>query len=96
MEEPVNSASGSDFRFSRRMDGENGRVDYKKFLKTVLALGGVAQWIECWTKKQRVASLIPSMGTGLGCRPGPQEGALNRQPYNDVSLPFFFLPFPFL
>ena len=26
------------------------------------ALAGVAQWIECWPVKQRVASLIPSLG----------------------------------
>ena len=37
-----------------------------------LALAGVAQWIEHWTAKQRVASSIPSQGTCLGCRPGPQ------------------------
>ena len=27
---------------------------------------GVAQWIECWTVKQRVDSSIPRRGTGLG------------------------------
>ena len=39
---------------------------------TNLALAGVAQWIECRPGKQRVAGLIPSQGTCLGCRPGPQ------------------------
>ena len=38
----------------------------------VFALAGVAQWIECWPVNQRVASLIPSQGTCLGCGPGPQ------------------------
>ena len=43
------------------------------FLKFPLgALAGVAQWIEHWTVKQRVASSIPSQGTCLGCRPGSQ------------------------
>ena len=37
-----------------------------------LALAGVAQWIECWPRNQRVAGLIPSQGTCLGGRPGPQ------------------------
>ena len=33
------------------------------------ALAGVAQ---CLTANQRIASLIPSQGTCLGCGPGPQ------------------------
>ena len=41
-------------------------------LVKVLALGGVAQWIEHRLANQRVAGLIPSQGTCLGCRPGPQ------------------------
>ena len=36
-----------------------------------IALTGVAQWIEHWTANQRVAGLIPSQGTCLGCRPSP-------------------------
>ena len=40
--------------------------------------------------------LIPSQGTRLGCRPGPQEGALKRQPHIDVPHPSFLLPFPSL
>ena len=35
------------------------------------ALAGVAQWIDCWPVNQRVAGLISSQGTCLGCRPGP-------------------------
>ena len=35
----------------------------------------VAQWIEHGPANQRVAGSNPSQGTGLGCRPGPQEGA---------------------
>ena len=38
------------------------------------ALAGVAQWIECWPVNQRVAGLIPSQGTCLGCRPGSPVG----------------------
>ena len=36
------------------------------------ALAGVAQWTECQPANQRVAGLIPSQGTCLGCWPGPQ------------------------
>ena len=49
-------------------------------------LAGVAQWLECWPAGQGVAGLIPSQGTCLGCRPGPQLGAFERQPI-DASLP---------
>ena len=35
-------------------------------------LAGVAQWIEHWPVNQRVLNSIPSQGTCLGCRPGPQ------------------------
>ena len=48
-------------------------------------LVGVDQWIECWTAKQKVASSVPSQGTCLGCGPGPQLEACERQPI-DVSL----------
>ena len=36
------------------------------------ALAGVAQWIKCRPVNHRVAGLIPSQGTCLDCRPGPQ------------------------
>ena len=36
------------------------------------ALAGVAQWIEHPPMNQRVTGSIPSQGTCLGCRPGPQ------------------------
>ena len=36
------------------------------------ALAGVAQWIEHRLVNQRVAGLIPSLGTCLGCRPSLQ------------------------
>ena len=35
-----------------------------------------------WTK----GSWVPSQGTCLSCRPGPQSGELKRQPHIDVSL----------
>ena len=37
-----------------------------------MALAGVAQWIELQPANQRVASLIPSQGTCLGCGPDAQ------------------------
>ena len=51
---------------------------------------GVAQWVEHGPSKQRVVSLIPSQGTCLGCRPGPQWGMCKRQHPIDVSLPLSF------
>ena len=50
-----------------------------------VALAGVAQWIECQPANQKVAGLIPSQGTCLGCGPGAQLGACERQRI-DVSL----------
>ena len=47
---------------------------------------GVAQWIECGPGNRKVAGLIPSQGTHLGCGPGPQLEACKRQPV-DISLP---------
>ena len=57
-----------------------------------VALAGAAQWIECQPENQRVAGLIPSQGTCLGCWPGAQWGALKGHPPIDVPLP----PFPSL
>ena len=69
----------------------------RHFTKTTrTALAGVAQWIEHQTVKQRVPGLIVSQGTRLGCGPGPQYGAHEKQPHIDVSLPLFLLPFPSL
>ena len=63
----------------------------KKLNKFTLA--GVAQWTEWQLANQRVIGLISNQGTCLGCGSGPQEGALKRQPYIDVSLPLS-LPSP--
>ena len=60
------------------------------FQLDILALAGVAQWIECGPVKQKVAGLIPSQGTCLGCRPSPHLGAHERQPIH-VTLPLFSL-----
>ena len=62
--------------------------------RTFPALASVAQWIEHQTAKQRVAGTIPSQGTCLGCRAGPQQGVHERQPHIDVSLPLFLPPPP--
>ena len=59
-------------------------VGIKKLQRT---LAGVAQRTECQPENQRVAGLIPSQGTCLGCGPGPQQGVHERQPYIDVSPP---------
>ena len=40
--------------------------------KKWLALAGVALWIEHRPVNQKVIGWIPSQGTCLGCRPGPQ------------------------
>ena len=53
------------------------------------ALAGVAQWIERWTANQRVAGLIPSQGTCLGCGPGPSRGCSR----GNHTLMFLFLSF---
>ena len=55
---------------------------------------GSVDW--AWPADQRVSSSIPSQGTCLGCKPGSQCGAWERQPHIDVSLPLFLLPFPSL
>ena len=57
-------------------------------------LAGVAQWIEHRPANQRITSSIPSQGTCLGCRPGPQRGAFERQPHVDVSPFSFSFPSP--
>ena len=73
----------------------NAKEFRKKIKKKNKALAaGVAQWIDCGPANQRVTGSIPSQGTCLGCRPGLQMGACERQPHMDVSLPFFLLPFP--
>ena len=38
--------------------------------------------VDCQPANQKVASLISSEGTSLGCRPHPQLGACKRQPIN--------------
>ena len=63
------------------------------WLKSNIALAGVAWWIERQPENQRVAGWIPSQGTCLGCRSGSQWEVLHeRQPHINISLP----PFPSL
>ena len=59
----------------------------------------MAQWVGCCLINGKFAGWVPSPSTCLGCQPGPQLGAHERQ-LIDVSLthwgfsPPFFLPFP--
>ena len=50
----------------------NGKVIPLYLRNSLGALAGVVQWTECRPTSQRVAGLIPSQGTCLGCGPGPQ------------------------
>ena len=43
-------------------------------MKKPRALTYVAQLVGCHTDRQKVTSLIPGQGTGLGCRFGVQLG----------------------
>ena len=45
------------------------KLFFKKSI--ILALAGVAQWIECRPVNRRVTGSIPTQGTFLGCGPGP-------------------------
>ena len=72
------------------MEGEGS----SELVKENAALAGVAQWIECQPANQRVDGCIPSQGSRLGGRPGPQLGARKRQPHIAVSLPLFLRPVP--
>ena len=58
-----------------------------------IALAGVAPWIDHQPVNQRVTGSIPSQGTYLGCRPGPQWEVREKQPHTDVSLSLFLPPF---
>ena len=59
-------------------------------LKGILILAGVAQWTEYQPANHSTASSIPSQGTCLGCRPGPQLGACERQLIDDISLAHWY------
>ena len=61
----------------------------KSFLTWLVWLSGLS--ISLRTKGSSVR--FPVQGTCLLCRPGPQQGACNRQPHVDVSLPLS-LPSP--
>ena len=76
--------------------GGKGVIKFIKVdcLKGMFASAGVAQWTERRPVHQRVTGLIPSQGTCLGCGPGPQRGAHEKQPRIDVSLPLFLLLSP--
>ena len=54
--------------------------------KTRRTLAAVGQWFEHQPENWRVAGSILCQDTRLGCGPGPQLGAYERQ-LTDVSLP---------
>ena len=64
--------SGSKTAYSQNSDSNN-MFFFKKSASP--ALVHMAPWIECRPENQRVAGSIPSQGTGLGGRPGPQSGS---------------------
>ena len=67
------------------------RKDSVSEQESVIALAGVAPWVEQGTVNRKVAGLIPSQGTRLGGRPGPHWGCAKRHrkflSHIDVSLP---------
>ena len=72
---------------------KNFAIVSNKNVTNNIALATVAQWIECRPLNQEVAGSIPSQGTCLGCRPGPQLGPCERRAHTDVSIPVFLPPF---
>ena len=64
------------FYWEAKAAGLHEELPRDHFYKKPSALVGVAQWIEHWPVNQRVTSSIPSQGTCLGCRPGPQQGTM--------------------
>ena len=92
----TNSSKKGKQKTNSKMTVINPTFSANTFHVKGLSLAGVVQWIERGPSNQRVTSLIPSQGTFLVCRPGPQRGVCERQPHIDVSLPLFLLPFPSL
>ena len=73
-----------------------GGISEACFVESIYsALAGMVLWIECQPANLRVPSSTPSQGTCLGRGPGLQQGALERQPHTDVSVPLF-LSLPYL
>ena len=60
----------SHIHFLKFFQGKLSILDHT--IKHTPTLAGVAQWIEHWPANQSVTGSIPSQGTCLGCRPGPQ------------------------
>ena len=61
---------------------ESKSINLKKKILDV-ALAGVAQWNERQPVNGKVAGSTPSQGPCLGCGPGPQLGACERQPIDE-------------
>ena len=69
------------------------RINYA-LLKGEFVLTGVAQWVRHHPANARIAGSIPSQGTHLDCRPGPQLGVSERQPHTMILSLSFSLPYP--
>ena len=54
------------------MGTQRGKNKRNWLKKEQVALAGVAEWIGCRLVNQKVAGSVPSQGTCLSCRPGPQ------------------------
>ena len=74
-----------------RLKKKKDKFDIKNIQPWLMYLSGLSAGCE-----PKVTGSIPSQGTCLGCRLGPQWGPCERQPHIDVSLPLFLPPSPSL
>ena len=81
------SEYAADIFYSRYGGGPRLTGNFRCLLnkKQKEAQAGVTQWIEHRLVNQRVTGSIPSLGTCLGCGPGPQWGPRESQLHIDVS-----------
>ena len=57
---------------------KDAQQDLEHFKKSVSALAGVAQWIECQPANQGVASLFPSLGHKPGLQARSPVGGMQE------------------
>ena len=58
----------------------------------MIALAGAAQWVKCRPTNGKVASLVPSQGTCLGCGPGSLAGGMGEATSQYISHTLLFPP----